>query len=406
MKNIDLKLLVIGHVWPQPKATAAGEHMLHLLDFFKRLNYEILFASAAHLPNNYKGLKNINTIGIKLNDNEFDNLLIEFNPTVVLFDRFMTEEQFSWRVYKNCPNAIRILDTEDLHFLRNQRLEVLKKGASKTVSDITKRELASIYRSDLSLIISKKEIEFLTEDYNIPSSLLTYIPLLNSKSTNGISPSFSERKDLIFVGNFLHEPNWNCVQYLKKEIWPKLSKQLPGVILNIYGSHATEKHLQLSNTKERFIVHGYIEDIESQLLQSKLLVAPIQFGAGQKGKLLKAMQCQLPSITTPIGAEGMFFDSKWAGRITNNPEDFISETIELYTNQNQWNNAQNLCSEIIEQHFNFETYFSIFKNTLEQLRANIGKHRTKNITGQILWHHNLRSTEFMSRWIMEKNKTS
>jgi hypothetical protein len=41
----------------------------------------------------------------------------ELNPAVVLFDRFMMEEQF-WRVSENCPDALRLLDTEDLHCLR------------------------------------------------------------------------------------------------------------------------------------------------------------------------------------------------------------------------------------------------------------------------------------------------
>jgi len=180
---------------------------MHLLDFFKRLNYKILFVSAAQLPNNYSYLDDIQTKGIKLNDDEFDQLLTNFNPNVVLFDRFMTEEQFSWRIYKNCPNAIRILDTEDLHFLRNQRLEILKKGMSENLSDIAKRELASIYRSDLSLIISQKEIQLLTTDYSIPSTLLEYIPLLNYNKIKSSPIPFSKRKNLIFVGNFLHEPN-------------------------------------------------------------------------------------------------------------------------------------------------------------------------------------------------------
>jgi len=154
------------------------------------------------------------------------------------------------------------------------------------------------------------------------------------------------------------------------------------------------------------LVHGYVEDIEAQLVQSKLLIAPIQFGAGQKGKLLKAMQCQLPSITTPTGAEGMLFNNKWGGSIATDAEDIISQTIRLYTNENLWNDAQSLCSKIINRHFDFETHFSVFKKTLEQLQKNIHKHRMENVTGQILWHHNLRSTEFMSRWITEKNKYS
>jgi len=400
------KLLVIGHVWPQPNATAAGEHMLHLLGFFKKMHYEILFVSAAQIPNDYSCLNALDiTIEIiKINDNYFDTLLLGFNPTVVLFDRFMTEEQFSWRVYKKCPDAIRVLDTEDLHFLRNKRHNILKGKSLEGLSDIAKREIASIYRSDLSLIISLKEIQLLSNKYSIPSEIITYLPLLDSGKKNTKNVTFSKRKDLIFVGNFLHQPNWDCVQYLKKTIWPILAKKLPNATLHIYGSHAAPKHLQLSNSKERFIVHGYVKNIEDELLKSKLLIAPIQFGAGQKGKLLKAMQCNLPSITTSIGAEGMVFNATWAGAIADTVTEFIEKTVVLYNNEPQWNDAQKLCHEIVEQHFNFETHFSSFKKNILKLQKNISHHRNKNTTGQILWHHNLKSTEFMSRWIMEKNK--
>ncbi len=379
--------------------------MMHLLSFFKEMHYDILFVSAAQKPENYCELDTlcIKTAQTYINDDRFDTLIKNYEPTVVLFDRFMTEEQFSWRVHNNCPKAIRILDTEDLHFLRNQRLEALKGKVTTELSDVFKREMASIYRSDLSLIISQKELLLLTEKYNVPKEILNYLPLLSQKKERK-SFSFNERKDLIFVGNFLHQPNWNCVQYLKKEIWPKLSQKLPNTKLHIYGSHASEKHLQLLNTKERFLVHGYTDDLENKLLQSKILIAPIQFGAGQKGKLLKAMECKLPNITTTIGAEGMFFNDEWAGKIADNPTEIINETVALYNNETIWQQAQDNCEKIIIKNFDYNTHFLIFKEKMSSLLINLQQHRLKNSTGQILWHHSLRSTEFMSRWITEKNK--
>ncbi len=408
MSKKTKKLFVIGHQWPQPNATAAGEHMMHIISYFLELNYEILFVCASQIPKEYTLLDQlfIKYKKIYLNNNSFDALIKEFSPSVVLFDRFMTEEQFGWRVQLQCPDAVRILDTEDLHFLRNSRLKQLKNKTFKNrLSDITKRELASIYRCDCSLIISKVEKKILTKTYKIPKYLLFHLPLL-SKSYSSLkeTPTYLNRNNLIFVGNFLHEPNWNCVQYLKKEIWPKLSKKLPKAILHIYGSHAVEKHLQLSNAKERFIVHGYTEDLKSKLLTSKLLIAPIQFGAGQKGKLLKAMEHGLPSVTTSIGAEGMLFNNKWAGSIANTPEDFITQTTQLYLNEDHWLTAQNKAYTIIKERHNYDSYFKKFQQKLNKLDSNLNKYRGNNFIGQILWHHSLRSTEFMSRWIMEKNK--
>lgn len=401
-----MKLLAIGHVWPQPNATAAGEHMMHLLSFFTKMNYDVLFVSAAQKPLEYHTLKNknIKEKQVLINDAEFDSLLVKYQPEVVLFDRFITEEQFSWRVYKHCPQALRILDTEDLHFLRNQRLNNLKGKEKEIISDIFKREIASIYRSDLSLIISLSEIELLTKTYNIPEQLLDYLPLLSEGKTIP-SNSFEERNDFIFVGNFLHLPNWDCVQYLKKHIWPLLSKKLPKAKLHIYGSHASEKHLQLSNPKERFIVHGYTENIEQRLTEAKILLAPLQFGAGQKGKLLKAMENGLPNITTPIGAEGMLFNNNWAGAVCDTADAIITQAETLYSNSTKWQTAQDKCTTILAENFNYENHFKNFQKTITQLQKKLLQHRLNNTVGQVLWHHSLRSTEYMSKWITEKNKT-
>ncbi len=400
------KILIIGHVWPQPNATAAGEHMLHLIHFFKNFGYQLFFVSAAQQPDNYKIFSelSIDTAVVAINDATFDRLLLEYEPNIVLFDRFMVEEQFSWRVKKICPNAIRILDTEDLHFLRKQRQKQLNTTGDILLTDDAKRELASMYRCDLNLMISLKEMEFLKTTYNFPDQLLHYIPLLSDFIEEDTFNSFENRRDLVFVGNFLHNPNWHAVQVLKREIWPLLSKQLPDVKLHIYGAYATEKNYQLHNEKQGFLVHGYVKDIETVLQKSRLLIAPLYFGAGQKGKLLKAMQCGTPTITTTIGAEAMQFDKLWPGVIVDSVKDFVAQTVLLYKSVDQWNTAQKSIPDLVNTHYLFEKHYQVFKEKLEELTNGIIAHRNSNIIGQILWHQSMRSTEFMSRWIIEKNK--
>ena len=89
----------------------------------------------------------------------------ELNPEIVLFDRFMVEEQFGWRVTECCPDALKILDTEDLHCLRQARQVAVKENREFTLndlySDVAKREIASILRCDLTLMVSEFEINLL-----------------------------------------------------------------------------------------------------------------------------------------------------------------------------------------------------------------------------------------------------
>jgi hypothetical protein len=112
----DATLLVIGYVWPEPNSSAAGKRMMQLLQSFIQANYEIVFASAAQKSGFEANLiaLGITEKQIQLNHASFDAFVSDFNPNVVLFDRFFIEEQFGWRVSKNCPNALKILDTEDL----------------------------------------------------------------------------------------------------------------------------------------------------------------------------------------------------------------------------------------------------------------------------------------------------
>src|SRR5690606_22494590 len=124
------KLLIIGFVWPEPKSSAAGSRMMQLINAFQSFGYDITFASACAKTDNAFDLKtlNVQTETIQLNHSSFDDFIKQLQPDVVLFDRFMTEEQFGWRVAEHCPTAMRILDTEDLHGLRKGRQQAFKDG--------------------------------------------------------------------------------------------------------------------------------------------------------------------------------------------------------------------------------------------------------------------------------------
>ena len=121
---MNKNLLVIGFVWPEPNSTAAGTRMIQLIELLFANGYNITFVSSASKNRNSYDLEalNIPTYEILLNDSSFDILIKKINPSIVLFDRFLTEEQFGWRVKEICPGALRILDTEDLHFLREARI--------------------------------------------------------------------------------------------------------------------------------------------------------------------------------------------------------------------------------------------------------------------------------------------
>ncbi|EDP70182.1 putative glycosyltransferase [Flavobacteriales bacterium ALC-1] len=416
------KLLIIGFVWPEPKSSAAGSRMIQLIEQFQNQDYKITFVSAAKTSQSTFDLSSIgvNTQDILLNDSSFDVFISELKPDVVLFDRFMTEEQYGWRVAEQCSNALRILDTEDFHGLRKAREVALKQNTEISVehlhNDITKREIASIYRSDLSLIISEAEIDTLIHQFSIDKSLLYYLPfLLEPISEAKIQqlPTYKDRKQFITIGNFLHAPNYDAALYLKQTIWPLMRQQLPKAELHIYGAYESQKVTQLNNKKEGFLIKGFTEDVNEVMQNAKVCLAPLRFGAGLKGKLIDAMQNGTPCAMSGIAAEGMFeiknrllSEVEVNGFIEDNPEKFAQKAIDLYTNSEIWNESQQNGFKTLNNRFNKAGFDSDFFSKIKELQFNLKAHRQNNFIGTLLQHQTLQSTKYMSKWIEAKNMLS
>ncbi|WP_347925369.1 glycosyltransferase [Pontimicrobium sp. SW4] len=407
------KLLIIGFVWPEPKSSAAGSRMMQLINVFLSEDYTITFASPCVKSENAFNLDSLGVTQkeIELNNSSFDDFISQLKPDIVVFDRFMMEEQFGWRVAENHPEALRILDTEDLHCLRKGREQAFKdkKPFNKTYlfRDIAKREIASIYRCDLSLIISEAEITILQNDFGVSENILHYLPFL----VNGISeekskglPSFKARKNFVTIGNFLHPPNLDSVRFLKEHIWPQITSKLKDAELHIYGAYANEKVKQYEDKKNGFIIKGYVDDVNEVMANAKVCLSPLRFGAGLKGKFFDAMHNGTPFITTTIGAEGIVDENSEQQFVTDLTENIVKHAVNLYQNEEIWLNQQEFGFKLLRKKYNKKLHTRRFLNKLEDAFTNKETNRLNNFLGSMLQHHSMQSTKFMSRWIEEKNK--
>lgn len=398
------KVLIIGYIYPEPTTNAAGVRMMQLIDFFVSQNFEVTFSTTAEKTPFSFDLKKIGVaeVPIQLNSSTFNKFIDKLQPEIVVFDRFFTEEQFGWRVAENCPDALKILDTEDLHFLRKSREEAIF-NPKNTNKNLVFREISSLLKCDLSLIISKKEMEILTEDFRIQEDILWYLPLFSSPEE--ILKPFDERNQhIVFAGNFKHTPNTDAVLYIR-QIWKELSTALPSAEMHIYGAYAPPEISGLHNPREKFFIEGHVENLKEILRNARLMLAPLRFGAGLKGKLLEAMQCGLPCVTTAIGTEGIVDDNT-------NGSDFIAETQEeiiqkctiLFTEKNAWEKSQKQGIEILNTRFDKAVFEENFLEKISLLTKNISQHREKNFMGRMLEYHQNQSSKYLGKWIEEKNK--
>jgi glycosyltransferase involved in cell wall biosynthesis len=130
----------------------------------------------------------------------------------------------------------------------------------------------------------------------------------------------------------------------------------------------------------------------------------LRFGAGIKGKLLEAMQCATPSVTTSIGAESMCGDLMWNGAIADDVQVFVDKAVELYREKSLWLQAQENGFRIIEERYLKSVFEDDFIKHISKLEVELIEHRLCNFMGAMLQHHSLTSTKYMSRWIEEKNR--
>ena len=425
---LPTRVLIIGYVWPEPRSSAASGHMMQLIECFLEQGWQITFASPATEGEHKADLLalGIEEVSIELNSSSFDEFVSELQPDIVLFDQFMIEEQFGWRVEKHCPNALRILETSDLQSLRNTRHSQLKRYlnesaqpddlnnffesseqtivAEMATGDLAQREVAALFRADLSLMTSDVEMQLLNSQFAVPEALLHWCPLMVRGAAAEHRP-FDERAHFLSIGNFRHAPNWDAVLWMKNAIWPLIRQQLPKAQLHIYGSYTPPKAAALHNAAQGFHVMNWAEDALQVMAQARICLAPLRFGAGIKGKLVDAMLCGTPSVTTPIGAEAMSGEHPWPGLIASSAEDIAKAAVRLYQDQAMWDQAQQAGTQLLQARYQHQQHCTSLIQRIDQLRQNLPAHRTANFIGAMLRHHHHKSTQYMAQWIEAKNRS-
>lgn len=421
------QVLVIGYVWPEPRSSAAGGHMMQILESFLEAGWRITFASPAAVGEHKADLANLGIAEcrIELNNSSFDRFVADLQPDVVLFDRFMMEEQFGWRVEKHCPAALRVLETSDLQSLRDARQQQLKARLKDpqdlndfsalfapdqrqifeqmSETDQAQREIAAIYRSDLNLMISDVESQLLIEQFKVPAALLHWCPLMIDTPVAAYR-NFDERAHFLSIGNFRHAPNWDAVLWMKSTIWPLIRQQLPTTQLHIYGAYTPPKATALHNPAQGFHIMNWAEDALEVMTAARVCLAPLRFGAGIKGKIVDAMLCGTPNVTTPIGAEAMHGGLPWAGAVETSAVALAQAAVRLYQDRVLWQQAQANGQALLAERYERRIHGPALIARIQACRQDLAARRRDNFTGAMLRHHHHKSTQYMSQWIEAKNR--
>jgi GT2 family glycosyltransferase len=250
----------------------------------------------------------------------------------------------------------------DLHSLRLHR-EYEVDHDPKTLEEAEywhNVEFSVMRKTDMNYYPSVAEEEVIRrEDPSIPVKAITAF-IYEDKVK--VMDNYEDREGLLFVGGFGHPPNKDGVLWFVEDILPKVHAALPGVKFRIAGSHVPTDIEALSGN-ENIEVLGFVSDEKlAELYQSsRLVVAPLRFGAGIKGKIVDAMHNGAAIVTTPVGAEGIT-DGEHVLRIASDADSFAEAVIELYQSPEKLRAMSQAAVECISRYYTAEGAWDIIKD--------------------------------------------
>ncbi|WP_010494520.1 glycosyltransferase [Paenibacillus elgii] len=358
-------IVVVDHYVPHYDKDAGGRCTYHYLKLFVELGFHVIFIGDnffKHEPYTSE----LQQLGIEVlyGDWYYNNIENWIKNNAQYFDYiYLNRPHISIKyidIFIKYTKAKIIYFGHDLHYLRELRnYEVeINPEILKSSEYWKKVEFGLFEKADVIHVVGNYEQQILEKE--LPNKPIRNIPLYIFDKCSEDIRLFNQRKNLLFVGGFNHKPNYDGVKWFVNDIFPKIIKQLPDIIFYIVGSNPPEEILQLSS--KNIIVVGYVTDeqLKKYYSEAKIVVVPLRFGAGVKGKVVEALYNQVPVVTTTIGAEGLA-NIKDCVIVENNDEQFANKVVNLYNNEEFWNELSTNSRKNIIENFSKKAAASILK---------------------------------------------
>lgn len=291
---------------------------------------------------------------------------------VIVLSRATVAKQCYPLVKTNFPEAKTIFNTVDLHFLRYEReLELLKKFPKYRMSTRSQKvekedEIFLVKECDATIVVSDVEAQILRE--SAPHAKIKAIPLFGE--VLGRTKQYNQRVNIGFIGGYQHPPNVDAVKFFVADVWPIVSKHLGNCKFIIAGSNVSDeiKSLESKNIE----VRGFIPDLDNFLEEVRVMVAPLRYGAGIKGKIVSSLCRGVPQVVSTEAAEGMRLEHKTDVMIANSAEQFAKHLIDLYTNKELWETISDGAREKADKYYSKRAQSRKISELLDDVN-NVGK---------------------------------
>ena len=249
----------------------------------------------------------------------------------------------------------------DLHFLRERREyeltgDVERKNASAYWKSM---ELDLMRKARISYYPSNVEVDYIhTFDKKINAKAITAYVF---EKFGNIDYNPDIREGVLFVGGFSHPPNADALKYFLDNMWDEIYAQIKAPFY-IVGSNATDEIKALHNEAKGIIFKGFVSEEELKELYEKvrLVVVPLRYGAGVKGKVIEALYYNDPVITTSVGAEGI--DNSYNQMlVADEPGDFVEKCVNLYNNKEALKAMSKATDDYVRNKHSIEAVWEIIR---------------------------------------------
>ncbi|MCW0394373.1 hypothetical protein NB696_000115 [Xanthomonas sacchari] len=250
------------------------------------------------------------------------------------------------------PQARRLFDTVDLHYLRERRGAELA-GDARLLREAERtraRELEVMAQVDVTVLVSAVEREQLQRE--APQVRTALISNLHEVAGPGLP--WAQRRDLVFVGGFRHAPNVDAVRWFLQEVFPAVRMRLPEVRFHCIGADMPEDIRRLGEATAGVELLGHVPDIAAYMDGMRIAVAPLRFGAGVKGKVNLSMAHGQPVVATACAVEGMHLRDGEDVLIADDPAAFADAIAQLYADPALWQRLADNGLRNIETHFSLD----------------------------------------------------
>lgn len=219
-------------------------------------------------------------------------------------------------VRRLAPEAKVIVDSVDIHWVRESRGSAWEASADGVVLAERKQAERQVYRdADIVWVVSEADRRALHEE--VPECATQVVgkvfedclpPRIHERTKGqGFTGASEAPLRAVFVGSFKHPPNESSAVWAHEVCAAYRAATSRDVVLTIVGE-APPETIRALQDGERTIVAGHVPELEPVLAASDVMIVPMRFGSGIKGKVLSGYAAGLPVLTNSLGLEGLELD--------------------------------------------------------------------------------------------------